>query len=96
MCVRNFSYGCSDIQSTEWSLSSTGSCSNININDYCPSFEDGAKITVHLNMTTRACAFTVNGIKYPEVRAWDNIPSKVHPVVSLCYPGRVRIQPHQR
>ncbi|EXX54251.1 hypothetical protein RirG_236270 [Rhizophagus irregularis DAOM 197198w] len=35
---------------------------------YCPSFhEDGARITVHLDMNKRTCAFTVNGKKYREV-----------------------------
>ena len=42
--------------------------------NYCPSFEeDSAKITVHLDMNKR---FTVNGIKYPEVSGWDDLPSK--------------------
>ncbi|GET60940.1 hypothetical protein GLOIN_2v1842735 [Rhizophagus irregularis DAOM 181602=DAOM 197198] len=35
---------------------------------YCPSFhEDGARITVYLDMNKRTCAFTVNGKKYREV-----------------------------
>ena len=38
--------------------------------------------------------FTINGKKYPEISAWDNLPSKLYPVVSLRHPGRSRIQPH--
>ncbi|GBC28602.2 BTB/POZ protein [Rhizophagus irregularis DAOM 181602=DAOM 197198] len=37
-----------------------------------------------------------NGTKYPEVSAWNNLSSKLYPVVSLKYPGRIRIQPHQK
>ncbi|GES97589.1 hypothetical protein GLOIN_2v1836088 [Rhizophagus clarus] len=40
--------------------------------------------------------YHVNGTKYPEVSAWNNLPSKLYPVVSLCHPGRFRIQPHQK
>ena len=46
-------------------------------------------------MNKRTCAFTVNGTKYPEVSIWNNLPSRLHPVVSLRYPGRFRIQIHQ-
>ncbi|RIA82266.1 hypothetical protein C1645_512896 [Glomus cerebriforme] len=85
-------------QPTGWVLGSGGDCYNSDsrIFDYCPSFTYGAKITVHLDMNKRTCAFTVNGIKYPEVSQWNNLPSKLYPVVSLCYPGCLRIQPHQK
>jgi hypothetical protein len=85
-------------QPTGWVLGSNGYCYN-SCNDlyYCPSFHsDGAKITVHLDMNKRTCAFTINGTKYPEVSEWDNLPSKLYPVVSLYYPGRFRIQPHRK
>ncbi|GBC08014.1 hypothetical protein RclHR1_07860008 [Rhizophagus clarus] len=83
-------------QPTGWVLGSDGSYSHSNkrIYNYCPSFGSGAKITVHLDMDKRTCAFTVNGTKYPEVPSWDDLPSKLYPVASLCYPGRIRIQPH--
>ncbi|PKC17101.1 hypothetical protein RhiirA5_493284 [Rhizophagus irregularis] len=48
------------------------------------------------NMNKRTCAFTVNGTKYPEVPSWNNLPSKLYPVASLCYPGQFRIQPHKK
>ncbi|CAB5188890.1 unnamed protein product [Rhizophagus irregularis] len=85
-------------QFSGWVLGSNGNCrsSGVNIGNYCPSFGDGTKITVHLDMNKRTCAFTVNGTKYPEVSTWDNLPSKLYPVVSLYYPGRFRIQPHQK
>ncbi|CAB5189657.1 unnamed protein product [Rhizophagus irregularis] len=57
---------------------------------------DGTIVTVHLDMNKRTCAFTVNGTKYQEVSAWNNLPSKLYPVVSLKNPGRFRIEPHQK
>jgi hypothetical protein len=85
-------------QSTGWVLGTSGYCySNTeNKSNYCPPFGDGAKITVHLDMNKRTCAFTVNGTKYPEVSAWNNLPSKLYPVVSLKFPGRLRIQSFQK
>jgi hypothetical protein len=85
-------------QSTGWVLGSNGNCYNSSCKlDYCQSFKnEGAKITVHLDMDKRTCAFTVNGTKYWEVSGWNNLPSKLYPVVSLNYPGRFRIQPHQK
>jgi hypothetical protein len=83
-------------QSTGWVLGSGGvSCNSDDYITYCPSFGDGAKITVHLDMNKKTCAFTVNGAKYPEVPEWDNLPSKLYPIVSLNFPGRIRIEPHQ-
>ncbi|CAI2172824.1 6214_t:CDS:1 [Funneliformis geosporum] len=62
---------------------------------YCLPFEeDGSKVTVHLDMNKRTCAFTVNGKKYPEVSKLNDLPSKLYPVASLRYPGRLRIQLH--
>jgi len=85
-------------QSTGWVLGSSGStCHSGKWFSYCPSFEKNVgKVTVHLDMNKRTCAFTVNGIKYPVVSDWDNLPSKLYPVVSLCCPGQFRIQPHQK
>jgi hypothetical protein len=84
-------------QPTGWVLGSSGNCFNSNNwSNYCPSFGDGAIITVHLDMNKRTCAFTVNGIKYPEISEWNNLPSKLHPVVSLRHPGRFRIKPHKK
>ncbi|RGB33779.1 hypothetical protein C1646_743157 [Rhizophagus diaphanus] len=91
----NFNYETwSGEQPTGWVLGSNGSCysGNRELYDYCQSFGDGAKITVHLDMNKRTCSFTVNGTKYPEVSAWNNLPSKLYPVASLSYPGRFRIQ----
>jgi hypothetical protein len=88
-------------QPTGWVLGSNGYChsSGISIVNYCPRFErfeDSTRITVHLDMNKRTCAFTVNGTKYREVTEWNNLPSKLYPVVSLRYPGRFRIQSHQK
>jgi hypothetical protein len=82
-------------QPTGWVLGD-GYCNKYYNNKYfhCPPFKDGTRITVHLDMDKRSCAFTVDGIKYPEVAKWNNLPSKLYPVVSLVYPGRFRIQPH--
>ena len=85
-------------QPTGWVLGSSGYCYNSGncINNYCPPFEDGARITVHLDMNKRTCAFTVNGTKYQDVQSWNNLPSKLYPVASLYYPGQFRIQPHKK
>jgi hypothetical protein len=83
-------------QPTGWVLGSGGRCANSgNRVIYCPSFSDGTIVTVHLDMNKRTCAFTVNGTRYQKVSEWNNLPSKLYPVVSLNYPGRFRIQPHQ-
>ena len=80
-------------QPTGWVLGSNGYCSNNGKGfKYSPSFGSGTKITVHLDMNKRTCAFTIHGTKYP---MWNNLPSKLYPVVSLNYPGRVRIQLQQ-
>ncbi|CAB5189692.1 uncharacterized protein OCT59_000941 [Rhizophagus irregularis] len=94
----NFNYeGFAGDQPNGWVLGSSGYCCNSRnyINNYCQPFGDGTKVTVHLDMNKRTCAFTVNGTKYPEVSAWNNLPSKLYPVASLFYPGRLRIQPHK-
>lgn len=84
-------------QSTGWVLGSNGSCYNSGVwmRNYCPTFADrnNIKITVHLDMNRTTIAFTVSGIKYPEV--WYNLPAKLYPVVSLRYPARFRIKPHR-
>ncbi|RGB21317.1 concanavalin A-like lectin/glucanase domain-containing protein [Rhizophagus diaphanus] len=95
----NFDYDTiAGIQPTGWVLGDYGHCYNSNrgVIGYCPLFGDGTIVTVHLDMNKRTCAFTVNGTKYPEVSAWNNLPSKLYPVVSLNYPGRFRIQPHRK
>jgi hypothetical protein len=84
-------------QPAVWVLGSSGRCCNSSKSvNYCPPFGDGSKITVHLDMNKRTCAFTVNGTKYPEVLEWNNLPSKLYPVVGLRDPGCFRIQPYQK
>ncbi|CAB5356824.1 unnamed protein product [Rhizophagus irregularis] len=85
-------------QPTGWVLGFNGYCYNSGnrINNHCPSFGDGAMITIHLDMNRKTCAFTVNGTKYQEVPTWNNLPSRLYPVASLTYPGRYRIQPHKK
>ncbi|CAG8736132.1 10488_t:CDS:2 [Rhizophagus irregularis] len=89
----NFNYeNPAENQSTVWVLGSCGYVCNSGISiDYCSPFGDGTKITVHLDMNKRTCSFTINGTKYREVSEW-NLPSKLHPVVVLRYPGRFQIQ----
>ncbi|RGB34118.1 hypothetical protein C1646_787651 [Rhizophagus diaphanus] len=83
-------------QSTGWVLSSNGHCRNsrVLIKNYCTNFGDGTIVTVHLDMNRRTCAFTVNGKRYRNMLEWNNLPSKLYPVVSIRHPGRCRIQPH--
>ncbi|CAB5188869.1 unnamed protein product [Rhizophagus irregularis] len=82
-------------QPTGWVLGSGGNIYNSGKwIRYCPSFGDGTRITVHLDLNKRICSFTVNGKKYREVSEWNNLPSKLYPVVSFNHPARLRIQPH--
>jgi hypothetical protein len=92
----NFNYETwAGYQPTGWVIGSSGYCYNSGnwIKNYCPKFGDGARITVHLDMNKRTCSFTINGKKYPEISRWNNLPSKLYPVVSLRHPGRFRIEP---
>ncbi|CAI2163011.1 20157_t:CDS:1 [Funneliformis geosporum] len=83
-------------QSSGWVLGSTGYAVHSGKHlSYCPSFEkDNSKVTVHLDMNKRTCAFTVNGTRYPAVSVWNDLPSILYPVVSLRYPSQFRIQLH--
>jgi hypothetical protein len=56
-------------------------------------YGEGDKITVHLNMTEKTIAFSINDKRLPTVSTWRRLPSKIYPVVSLSYPGKIRIQP---
>jgi hypothetical protein len=97
VCSENFDYESWAVnQRNGWVLGSNGYC--IYSGSYCPSFkdDDDVRITVHLDMNKRTCAFTVNGIKYQEVPGWNNLPSKLYPLVSLCRYARIRIQAHQK
>jgi hypothetical protein len=61
-------------------------------NAYGQEFEENDRITVHLDMRKRNCAFSINGIKYPI--AFCNLPYEIYPAVSLIAPGKARIEPH--
>ncbi|CAB5188827.1 uncharacterized protein OCT59_000867 [Rhizophagus irregularis] len=87
----------SKAQSTIWVLSSTGYCFNSGKgSNYCQPFGNGAKVIAHVDMNKRTCAFTVNGKRYPVVSGWNNLPSKLYPLVTLRHPGRYRIQFYHR
>ncbi|RHZ57706.1 hypothetical protein Glove_384g30 [Diversispora epigaea] len=92
--VTNFNS--TDYYSEVWILGSAGQVSNNGLLiDYgSPPFWEGTKVRVHLNMgkRERKVAFSINGVKYPVVMHWDNIPAKVYPLVSLKYPGKFKIQ----
>jgi hypothetical protein len=95
----NFNYEIfAGIQATGWILGSFGCCYNFGnwVKNYCPSFGDGTKITVHLDMNKRTCSFTVNGIKYPAVSGWNNLLPKLYPMVSINRSGCFQIQPHRK
>ncbi|GES78614.1 hypothetical protein GLOIN_2v1546064 [Rhizophagus clarus] len=57
-------------------------------------FKEGDKVTIHLNMTDKTCAFSVNNIRNDYVSEWKNIPSEVCPIVSLKQGSRLRVQHH--
>ncbi|GET03754.1 hypothetical protein GLOIN_2v1482360 [Rhizophagus clarus] len=96
--TENFNYmAWAGNQSTGWILGINGKCwNNSNVLDYCSQFRnDNVKVTVHLNMNERTYAFSVDGTKYPVISEWNNLPSKLYPIVSLHSPGLLRIQPYQ-
>ncbi|RGB33963.1 hypothetical protein C1646_761075 [Rhizophagus diaphanus] len=80
-----------------WLIHYNGCCYNFGncINNYCPRFGDGAKITVHLDVYEKTCAFTVNGTKTPKLSA-NNLASKFYPVVSIYNSGQIQIQSHNK
>ncbi|GBC00838.1 hypothetical protein RclHR1_03990015 [Rhizophagus clarus] len=79
-------------QSCAWVLGSSGKCYHNNIGShYVSEFSSGTRIIVHLNMTERTIAFSVNGVMHPPVPTWNNLPSKLYPIVSLNSPGRIRL-----
>ncbi|CAG8612949.1 10867_t:CDS:2 [Rhizophagus irregularis] len=84
-------------QSNAWILGSSGECRNgQDTFKYCSSFAGNYQtVTVHLDMTQKTIAFTVKGERQSEVLKWNNLPSKLYPIVSICEPGRIRIQPHK-
>jgi hypothetical protein len=92
--IENFDYeNFEGFQTTGWVLGSNGDCYNSgnSVKNYCPPFGNGTKIIVRLDMNKRTCAYTVNNIKYPEVSEWNNLPSKLYPVISLYSSSRCRI-----
>ncbi|RGB37188.1 concanavalin A-like lectin/glucanase domain-containing protein [Rhizophagus diaphanus] len=85
-------------QSNAWILGSSGDCRNgRDTFKYCSSFAGNYQtVTVHLDMTQKTIAFTVKGERHSAVLQWNNLPSKLYPIVSICEPGRIRIQPHKK
>ncbi|PKK68137.1 hypothetical protein RhiirC2_551096 [Rhizophagus irregularis] len=61
---------------------------------YNAKFKEGDKVTVHLDMKNKTCAFSVNDIKKPIVSEWKKIPSHVYPIASLGVGSELRIEPH--
>ncbi|GET03118.1 hypothetical protein GLOIN_2v1847831 [Rhizophagus clarus] len=94
----NFVYEITKSLANKWILCSDGNCyDNSDYRremSYCIPFKSSTIVTVHLDMSVKACAFTVNGIKYPTVKLWNDLPSRLCPLVILSYPGRARIQLH--
>ncbi|CAG8699938.1 18471_t:CDS:1, partial [Acaulospora morrowiae] len=75
-----------------WVLGSGGFYYHNSQSTNVPGFiQDNVKITVHLNMDSKTVTFSVNGVRYPPVPSWTNLPSNLYFVASLCYPGRFRI-----
>jgi hypothetical protein len=58
---------------------------------YDARFKVGDKVTVHLDMKMKTCAFSINENKKPIVSQWKNIPSQVYPIVSLGRGSKLRI-----
>ena len=81
--------GVCDDRGTIWALFSDGNCYREASVSYCRPFKM-TKITVHLNLSKKTLAFTVNGTRFPEVPGWNNLPSRLRLAAGLSYPGRVR------
>jgi hypothetical protein len=58
---------------------------------YNAKFNEGDKITVHLDMKNRTCAFSINNVRKSIVSEWKNIPPLVRPIVSLGHGSKVTI-----
>ncbi|RGB40938.1 concanavalin A-like lectin/glucanase domain-containing protein [Rhizophagus diaphanus] len=58
---------------------------------YDAKFKEGDKVTIHLDMKNRTCAFSINDNKKPLVSKW-NIPSQVYPIVSLGHGSKLGIE----
>ncbi|CAG8680636.1 uncharacterized protein OCT59_020450 [Rhizophagus irregularis] len=84
-------------QPTGWVLGTYGKFKNSDKGtNYCLQFrKDNTKVTVHLNMYKKTCAFSIDDTKYKEISVKD-LPSKLYPVVSLSHLGRLRILPYQK
>ncbi|CAG8631713.1 1576_t:CDS:1 [Ambispora leptoticha] len=83
------------LQQYGWVISSGGFYQNYGRKwgDRLPFFGKNSKVTVHLDMTNRTCAFSINNVRMPV--AFNNLPEKVYPAVSLVCPGRFHILPHK-
>ncbi|CAG8745142.1 22546_t:CDS:2 [Rhizophagus irregularis] len=60
---------------------------------YDAKFKEGDKVTVHLDMKNRRCAFSINNNKKSVISEWNNIPSQVYPIVSLECGSKLRMGP---
>ncbi|GBB88629.1 hypothetical protein RclHR1_01520014 [Rhizophagus clarus] len=63
---------------------------------YDAKFKERDKVTVHLDMKNKTCAFSINNNnKKPVISEWD-IPSQVYPIVSLGYGSKLRVEPRNQ
>jgi hypothetical protein len=94
MSEENFDYNrFAGEQPNGWVYGSQGVCANNKIYlAYGTPFSIGDRVTVNLNMNNRTCFFSVNGKRQSQRPAWNNLPSKIYPIVSFSYPGRIRIR----
>ncbi|RIA98962.1 hypothetical protein C1645_800951 [Glomus cerebriforme] len=63
---------------------------------YSKKFKEGDKITVHLDMKNRTCAFSINNNRERILSGWKNIPSQVYPVISLGCESKLRVETHMK
>ena len=101
MCAEGLDFNrFAGLQPYGWVLGSCGmtchNSPNYSYSPYASAFGKGTRISVHLNMNERTCAFSINGTKYGNVSTWTNLPEHLYPVVSIVSPGKVRIQPYKK
>ncbi|CAG8604418.1 9594_t:CDS:2, partial [Acaulospora morrowiae] len=72
-------------ENNEWTLGSDGFChhNDDSIKYFSKEIVEGTKITVHVDMDKRTCAFSINGKKHSPVTSWTDFPSRLRFVALL-------------
>ncbi|CAG8464978.1 10514_t:CDS:2, partial [Acaulospora morrowiae] len=89
---------CSDdcrlAENNEWTLGSDGLCHHNNESSkyLLKEIVEGTKVTVHVDMDKKTCAFSINGKRHSPVSSWEELSSRLRFVALLHGSSQVRIQ----